>query len=145
MQELEKNGLTEPTSEEQEQTAETATETEETASLDGGEDYAAMADADLLEVKRLVPALDGLGHLGAMPEAVRFGELREMGLSVKEALGALGLLGKGENRGHLRASVPRRVGTDSPRMSYGELAEAKRLFPGMEEREITRLYRRVNA
>ncbi len=145
MEEITKNGLAEPSAETEAESAAVPTEEEMLRESEGKEDYAAMADADLAEVKRLVPALGGLKHLGAMSEAARFGELREMGLSVKEALGAVGLFGKSENRGHLRSSVPRRVGSDSPRMTCGELAEAKRLFPDMEEREIARLYRRVNA
>lgn len=108
-------------------------------------DYEALAASDLAEVKRLAPALAAISHLGEMRDAVRFGELRDLGLSVSEALGALGHLGKSENRAHLRSSVPRRVGSDAPRMSYGELEAARRLFPEMNEREITRLYRRVNA
>ena len=108
-------------------------------------DYEALAASDLAEVKRLAPVLGALSHLGEMPDAARFGELRELGLSVSEALGALGHLGRSENRAHLRSSVPRRVGSDAPRMSYGELEEARRLFPEMNEREIARLYRRVNA
>ena len=119
------------------------TDTEKTEETET--DYRALAASDLAEVKRLAPALGGLSHLGAMPNAARFGELREMGLSVSEALGALGHLGKSENRAHLRSSVPRRVGIDAPRMSYGELEQARRLFPEMSEREIARLYRRVNA
>ncbi len=115
------------------------------ASAGEEDDYEALAASDLAEIKRLVPALAGLSHLGEMPDAGRFGELRELGLSVSEALGALGRLGRGENRAHLRSSVPRRVGSDAPRMSYGELEEARRLFPEMNEREIARLYRRVNA
>lgn len=113
----------------------------------GGEpiDYAKMAEEDLLAVRELCPELAALESLSELPSAERFGELRELGLSVLEALGALGLTGaKHDTRSHLRASVPRRLGDAGVRMTPSELESARRLFPRLSEREITRLYRRVN-
>ncbi len=108
-------------------------------------DYAKMAEQDLLAVRRLCPALSELESLSELPSAERFGELRELGLSVAEALGALGLTAaKHDTRSHLRASVPRRLGDAGVRMTPSELEIAKRLFPRLGEREITRLYRRVS-
>ena len=107
-------------------------------------DYAAMAAEDLLEVRRLCPDFRELESLAELPLASRFGELRELGLSVSEALGALGLSGdRHDTRSHLRASVPKRLGDAGARMMPSELEGARRLFPKLSEREITRLYRRV--
>lgn len=108
-------------------------------------DYAALASEDLLAVRRLCPDLGHLQSLGELPDARRFGELRELGLSVEETLGALGMIGRShDSRSHLRTAVPRRLGDGGVRMSPFELESAKRLFPGLGEREITRLYRRVS-
>lgn len=107
-------------------------------------DYAKMAEEDLLLVRRLCPRFAGLESLSELPSVSRFGELREMGLSVPEALGALGLSGaEHDTRAHLRTSVPRRLGDSGVRMTPSELEGAKRLFPNLSEREITGLYRRV--
>jgi hypothetical protein len=108
-------------------------------------DYNAMAEEDLKKVRLLSPELAELGSLAELPNASRFGELRELGLSVPEALGALGLLGeRHDSRSHLSSSVPRRLGDGGVRMSVSELEAARRLFPRLDEREIARLYRRVN-
>lgn len=108
-------------------------------------DYAKLAEEDLLAVRELCPALSKLESLAELPSAERFGELRELGLSVSEALGALGLSGtRHDSRSHLRASVPRRLGDAGVRMTPSELESARRLFPRLDEREIARLYRRVN-
>ena len=110
----------------------------------GAPDYAKMAAEDLLEVRRLCPEFRELESLAELPLASRFGELRELGLSVSEALGALGLSGdRHDTRSHLRASVPKRLGDAGARMMPSELEGARRLFPKLSEREITRLYRRV--
>lgn len=107
-------------------------------------DYAAMAAEDLIEVRRLCPEFRELESLAELPLASRFGELRELGLSVSEALGALGLSGdRHDTRSHLRASVPKRLGDAGARMMPSELERARHLFPKLSEREITRLYRRV--
>ena len=107
-------------------------------------DYAKMAAEDLIEVRRLCPEFRELESLAELPLASRFGELRELGLSVSEALGALGLSGdRHDTRSHLRASVPKRLGDAGARMMPSELEGARRLFPKLSEREITRLYRRV--
>ncbi len=127
--------------------AEDANATDATNASDretGAPDYAAMAAEDLLEVRRLCPEFRELESLAELPSASRFGELRELGLSVSEALGALGLSGdRHDTRSHLRASVPKRLGDAGVRMMPSELEGARRLFPKLSEREITRLYRRV--
>ena len=134
---VEEVGETEPDRDE----GDTSSEVAETESPD----YAKMAEQDLLELRRLSPRFAELGSLAELPSASRFGELRELGLSVSEALGALGLLdAPHDTRSHLRASVPRRLGDVGTRMTPSELASAKRLFPRLSEREITRLYRRVS-
>jgi hypothetical protein len=113
-------------------------------------DFRAMAEEDLRELKSMVPSLRGLRHLGEMPGALRYAELRELGLSVREAyLAACGRLGDGtrptsDNRRHLHSTVPKGVSSAGSTMSVGEMEEARRLFSGLPEREILALYRRVS-
>ncbi len=128
--------------------AEEAAGEDGTAQADSAEEetprFAEMAEKDLAELKRLFPETEGICALWEMPNAVRFGELRELGLSVREAYMACSPLRERENnRGHLRSSVPRRVGGAGMRMSGSEFDAARKLFPNMSEREIHALYRRV--
>ena len=140
----------------------TPSETEETPSDSDGaanpEDgrttddpvYRQMAEDDLAELKRIDPAAADYRHLGEMPGALRFAELRGLGLSVSEAYYAV----RGANaekpspdrggRAHLHGSVPGRAAASGVGMTVGEIESARRLFPGLSDREIATLWRRVN-
>lgn len=111
--------------------------------------YRQMAEDDLAELKRIDPAAD-YRHLGEMPGALRFAELRGMGLSVSEAYYAVRgareekpSLDRG-GRAHLHGSVPGRAAASGIGMTVGEIESARRLFPGLSDREIATLWRRVN-
>ena len=107
-------------------------------------DFEAMAASDLSEIKKLVPELSDVDHLGKLPFAHRFAELRELGLSVKEALYATMPTYTRENgKSHLKGSVPRGKGALLDSLSVSEMREAKDLFYGLSEAEINSLYRRV--
>ncbi|MBO4284162.1 MAG: hypothetical protein J5958_06015, partial [Clostridia bacterium] len=77
--------------------------------------YRRQAEEDLLELQRIDPDAAGYRHLGEMPGALRFAELRGLGLSVEEAYYAV----RGARtekpaadrggRAHLHASVPGRA------------------------------------
>ena len=98
-------------------------------------DYEQLAAEDLAEIKRLDPSYAPASHLGELPFARRFAELRDLGLSVKEALAAAApRFERQDGKTHLRAVAPR----DRDRMK-----EAKQLFAGLSEQEINALYRRV--
>ncbi len=107
-------------------------------------DLAALAAADLSEIKRLSPVYAEAESLCELPFAHRFAELRELGLSVREALAAAAPRLSPENgKAHLRPSVG--VGRTRPAgtMSAEELAEARALFRDLDERAIHALYRKV--
>lgn len=119
---------------------------------DGGEDatdYAALAAADLAEIKRMAPSLAGLSHLAELPNALRYAALRDAGLSVEEALyaacHAFVTPRAADNRAHLRSAVPiGAAGTPSP-MTAAEMREARELFGDLTEGEIERLYARCQS
>lgn len=112
--------------------------------------------ADLSEVQALYPETKQYGDIEDIPNFRRFAELRDMGLSPKEAYiaanpdaaresvaaavkqGALN-----DTKKHLRSSVPKGAKDGSVRMSHRELAEWKELFPGKSDKEIVALYRQT--
>ena len=114
------------------------------------ESFRRQAEEDLARLRLVDPETAAYRHLGEMPGAIRFAELREMGLSVEEAYYAV----RGANsekpspdrggRAHLHASVPGRAASGGVGMTVGEIEAARRLFPGLPDREIASLYRRVN-
>ena len=122
----------------------------ETPPEDDGEAFRKQAEEDLLKLKEVAPEAAAYRHVGEMPGALRFAELRELGLSVEEAYyavrgaaGAKPVPDRG-GRAHLHGSVPGRAATGGVSMTAGEIEAARRLFPGLPDREIASLYRRVN-
>ncbi len=112
-------------------------------------DYERMAQEDLAEVQRLAPRFSGLAHLSQLPNASRFATLRDMGLTVEEALWATVREDMRErrydNRSHIRSGVPKGA-TGSPySMTREEMAQAKELFGDLGEKEIHDLFRRCKA
>lgn len=109
-------------------------------------DYEALAAKDLKELQALSPDFAHIEHLHELPFARRFAELRELGLSVKEALYAtLPALPHTSGKAHLTSSVPRTKGRSEGTLSIEEMRAAKDLFYGLSEKEINSLYRRVSA
>lgn len=108
-------------------------------------DYARLAAQDLAEIKRLDPAYAPASHLGELPFARRFAELRDLGLSVKEALAAAApRFDTYDGRAHLRAVAPRGTRAPEGSLDRDRMKEAKMLFSGLSEAEINALYRRVS-
>lgn len=108
-------------------------------------DYERLAAEDLAEIKRLDPAYAPASHLGELPFARRFAELRDLGLSVKEALAASApRFDRYDDRAHLRAVTPRGTRAPEGTLDRDRMKEAKLLFSGLSESEINALYRRVS-
>ena len=112
--------------------------------------YRMQAERDLLELQKIDPDAGNYRHLGEMPGALRFAELRGLGLTVKEAYYAVRgavdekpVADRG-GRAHLHGSVPGRAASGGNGMTVGEIENARRLFPGLPDREIASLWRRVN-
>lgn len=108
-------------------------------------DYAALAAEDLAELKAQFPALKELPSLAALPNPVRYAELRDMGLSPKEAYLATGGTARkrSDNRAHLLSAVPRSSALATGLPSGAEMAEARRLFSNLTDAQICKLYKKV--
>ncbi len=112
-------------------------------------DYDRLAEEDLAKIKKLVPALSGITHIGELPGANRYAELRDLGLGVEEAFWAAcrGVVGTGrtvhyDNRSHLHSAVPRGVAGNPAVMSAAEMSAARDLFDDLSDAEIQKLYAR---
>ena len=70
-------------------------------------DYAAVLGADIEELKATFPELGGMKNIDELADPVRFGALRDLGLTAKEAyLASGGKKRSYDNRTHLVSSVP---------------------------------------
>lgn len=113
-------------------------------------DYEALAREDLEVLRGEFSDLEGISSLAELDNPVRYGELRDLGLSPREAYLATAMPKREkarpyDNRSHLRSSVPKSHGGRVDTMSVGELREARELFEGMSDAEIVRLYKKVNS
>lgn len=108
-------------------------------------DYAALAAEDLAALKAQFPALRELSSLAALSDPVRYAELREMGLSPKEAYLATGGTARraSDNRAHLLSAVPRQGALATNLPTAEQMAEARRLFSNLSDAQIHRLYQKV--
>ena len=103
-----------------------------------------MLSADIDELKASFAELGSMQSIDELADPIRFGALRDLGLTAKEAYLASG--GKKrtyDNRTHLFASVPASARSAACGISRQELDAAKNIFEGMSESEIQRLYRKV--
>lgn len=109
-------------------------------------DYAALAAEDLATLKAQFPALKNANSLAVLPDPVRYAELRECGLSPKEAYLATGGTPRkaSDNRAHLFSAVPRASASASEPISASEMAEARRLFSDLSDAQIYKLHKKVS-
>ena len=128
-------------------------ETEEPDLEKATADFERMANEDLSEIKRLFPSFSDLTHVRELDRAERFGEMREAGFSVEEALLATNyerifeaVVKKARSingKSHLVSRVPTASGGEAVGMTSEEMRNAKEMFTGLSEREIQSLYKRA--
>ncbi len=107
-------------------------------------DYASVLNSDIEELKSTFPELGGMEGIDELADPIRFGALRDLGLTAKEAYLASGGRKRAyDNRTHLVSSVPGGARSAADGISRQELDVARDLFSGMSESEIQRLYRKV--
>ncbi len=112
--------------------------------------YEEMERADMEELKRDFPALSSITSLGELENPARYGELRELGLSAREAYLAtttpkVQRALPYDNRSHLRSAIPRAHGGTGEQISAAEMREARELFSELSDSEIVKLYKKVNS
>lgn len=108
-------------------------------------DYAAIAAEDMLALKAEFPEALSLSHLSELENPTRYAELRELGLSPKEAYLATTRrrAPRIDNRSHLLSAIPRAVVGSGEGMSHEELAAARELFSDLSDHDIRILYKKA--
>lgn len=107
-------------------------------------DYASVLNADIEALRGEFPELASMEGIGELADPIRFGALRDLGLTAKEAYLASGGRRRAyDNRTHLISSVPGGARSAVDGISRQELDMARDLFDGMSESEIQKLYRKV--
>ena len=118
---------------------------------EGTTDYAAMAESDLAEINKAFPSVQ-IKSLLEIKDTRRYGELRDMGLSAKEAFLATSAdmitanaervgANKATGKAHLQ-SVARKAGAKaSSQMTNAERSFCREFFPeGTSDEDIERLF-----
>lgn len=121
-------------------------------------EFEKLAAADLVELHTSYPETKVYGHIRELPEGIRqrYAQLRDKGLSAKEAYAAANPDGiratvaetvkkQSTNKGkdHLRSSVPKGSRDTSVDIPKKVLAEWRDLFPKLSDKEIATLYRQT--
>ena len=109
-------------------------------------DYEELAEADLAQLRAQFPQLSRISHLSELDNPRRYAQLREAGLSPKEALLATDdsrlRQRRYDNRAHLHSAVPKGA-CGGAAMTASELSAARNLFEGLSDAELASLYRRA--
>lgn len=109
----------------------------------GGIDYGALMESDVAELREEFPELNGIKNITQLNNPLRYAALRDLGLSPAEAYLATARRHKGDTRSHLKSAHGRNAARSTSGMSYVELTMARDLFPGKNDAELERLYKRV--
>ena len=106
-------------------------------------DYAELVKADMQELSMEFSTKDPL-KITDLKNPLRYGALRDLGLTPKEAfLASGGKKERADNRAHLSSSVPRKISTSFTEIPRAELDAARELFGDISDTEIRNLYKKV--
>ena len=106
-------------------------------------DYEEIIKEDIAALKAEFPELGGIEDITDLHNPLRYAALRDLGLSPAEAYLATAKRVKTDTRAHLKSAHGRSAAPAGSSMSYAELATARELFPGKNDRELAHLYKRV--
>ncbi len=106
-------------------------------------DYEALIAKDVATLKAEFPELSGIRDVTDLDNPLRYAALRDLGLSPIEAYLATARRSVRDTRSHLRSAHGRSAGRAECVMSQHELASARELFPGKNDAELQRLYKKV--
>lgn len=107
------------------------------------QEYGRRAEEDARELRAMFPELSALSGITALPDPIRFAELRDLGLSAREAYLATSGGRRQDNRTHLHSAYPSPAHTPAG-MSDDELRRARELFSDLSDTEIRKLYKRIS-
>lgn len=109
-------------------------------------DYEAIVREDLRALARDFPEMRGVKSLTELDNPYRYAELRDLGLSPREAyLATSGRRARTDTRRHLFSAVGGGSGAPASGMTRSELEKARELFPGLGDSELMGLYQKVRA
>ena len=106
-------------------------------------DYEALIASDIEELKAEFPELRGIADITELNNPLRYAALRDLGLSPAESYMATAARRSQDTRAHLKSAHGRSAAISAGMMSQLELATARELFPGLNDSELQRLYKRV--
>lgn len=111
---------------------------------DGKEtDYEAIIESDLATLRAEFPELKDITEITELNNPLRYAALRDLGLSPTEAYMATAKRKTQDTRSHLRSAHGRCAAAPTSMMTQYELATARELFPGLNDSELQRLYKKV--
>ena len=116
------------------------TEITETGS---GTDYEAIIASDIATLKAEFPELKDITEITELNNPLRYAALRDLGLSPVEAYMATARRRTQDTRSHLRSAHGRSAAAPTSMMTQYELATARELFPGLNDSDLQRLYKKV--
>lgn len=115
-----------------------------------------MAAADMNELHSMFPETKDITKLENIPNCRRYAELRDMGLSVKEAYSAANPEGRREavatavkqkainaSKSHLKSNVPIASKDTSVKISRAEMNQMREMFPDKSDKELIALYKKT--
>ena len=87
---------------------------------------------------------EGRIHITDLKNPLRYGALRDLGLSAREAyLASGGRKERNDNRSHLFSSVPAKTSSRFCEIPRADLYAAREIFTDMSDSEIRNLYKKV--
>lgn len=111
---------------------------------EGGVDYEALIASDIAALKAEFPELKGITDITELNNPMRYAALRDLGLTPTEAYMATAKRRTQDTRAHLKSAHGKGAAVSAGMMSQLELATARELFPGKNDAELQRLYKRVS-
>ena len=130
------------TSDEPEQNTEDVNDATGTES-DEYPDYEAIIARDISELASEFAELKDLKDITELNNPLRYAELRDLGLTPREAYLATAKRYKQDNRAHLRTAHGKNARASLGSMSNEELSVARELFPDLSDSDLQKLYKKV--
>ena len=115
-----------------------------------------MVASDLNELHSLFPETKDINKFEDIPNCRRYAELRDKGLSVKEAYSAANVDGRRKavansvkqqtinaSKSHLKSNVPIASKDTSVKITRAEMDQMRELFPDKSDKELVALYKKT--